>query len=479
MLRPASLSWRTKLVLMMVLFSVAPVLIVSYLSSGILAETHSSATLRGLQALAKAKAQAIDQFTDIRRRDVERISTMLSAHVSTLQSAELAHGVAADKPPAQKLPALKDAEQLPHPGGAEQQDPDLLPDGGAGKSPPAPKPSAAPALTAKKPSPPAAPKTPPLVAPEHATPTNVDEAFSTLKQTLGLILWDQKEFEELLVIDPAGRVVAATFQGHEGKSAVDLDYFRSGRKATFVQPVFMSPITNELTMMIATPIRNEKLETIGVVAARLNLRRFFQLINDTTGLGDTGETVVAKKIGDNIVLMAPTRNDSDAALKRKIPVGSDQARALQDAARGQSGSGIQLDYRGVDTFAAWQYVPSLEWGLLSKMDRAEAMAPVEQSRARILVLTLFAVLLIVPASLLVAGTLVRPLKELKDATDRLSRGDFGVRLDIRSKDEIGELADSFERMVAAVKFFRERSKRDEADSDFDEPSPEPAAASDH
>jgi HAMP domain-containing protein len=90
----------------------------------------------------------------------------------------------------------------------------------------------------------------------------------------------------------------------------------------------------------------------------------------------------------------------------------------------------------------------------------------------------FAVLLIIPASMAVARTLVQPLKDLKDAADRLSRGDFAVSLDIRSKDEIGELADSFERMVAAVKFFREQS-HDIGDPQLDEPSPEPTAASEH
>jgi HAMP domain-containing protein len=477
MLKNTSLSWRTKLVLMMLLFSVGPVLIVSYLSFGILAETYTTSNLRGLQALAKAKAGAIDQFTDIRRRDVERISSLLSPHLGTLQSAERSQGLA-DKPPPQKMPQLKDAERAPQPGGPKPDEPIELSDAGASRAP-----LPAPAKTAARPEPKKSddkqPSGPALVA--TGTPTtakiSVEDAFSALKQTLGLILWDQKEFEELLVIDPAGRVVAATFQGHEGKSAADLDYFKSGRKATYVQPVFMSPITDELTMMIAAPIRNEKLETIGVLAARLNLKRFFELINDTTGLGETGETVVAKKIGDNIVLMAPTRNDSDAALKRKIPVGSDQARALQDAARGQSGAGDQLDYRGVDTFAAWQYIPSLEWGLLSKMDRQEAMAPVNAARDRILVLTVFAVLLIIPASMAVARTLVQPLKDLKDATDRLSRGDFAVDLNIRSNDEIGELADSFERMVAAIKFFREQS-RHEHEEDVDEVS-EPVVASDH
>jgi HAMP domain-containing protein len=475
MFRNTSLSWRTKLVLMMLLFSVVPVLVVSYLSSGILAETYTTSHLLGLQALAKAKAQAIDQFTDIRRRDVERISSLLSAHVTALRSAEREQGVDEEKPPPRKMLPLKDAENLPQPGTDHPDEVELPPKPPTSASAPKPpRPGERPKKTGEI----EPPSGPPLVA-GPAKAATVEEAFSTLKQTLGLILWDQKEFEELLVLDRDGRVIAATFQGHEGKSALDLDYFKSGRKATFVQPVFMSPITNELTMMIAAPIRDEKLETIGVVAARLNLRRFFQLINDTTGLGDTGETVVAKKIGDQIVLMAPTRNDSAAALKRKISVGSDQARALQDAARGQSGFGVQLDYRNVDTFAAWQYVPSLEWGLLSKIDRSEAMEPVNTARDRILMMTVFAVLLIIPTSMAVARTMVQPLKDLKDATDRLSRGDFAVSLDIRSKDEIGELADSFERMVAAVKFFREQSRHADGDPELDETPPEPAAASEH
>jgi methyl-accepting chemotaxis protein len=117
--------------------------------------------------------------------------------------------------------------------------------------------------------------------------------------------------------------------------------------------------------------------------------------------------------------------------------------------------------------------------LLSKIDRGEAMAPVNTARDRILMMTVFAVLLIIPASMAVARTLVQPLKDLKDATDRLSRGDFAVSLDIRSKDEIGELADSFERMVAAVKFFREQSRQDEGEPELDEPTPEPSAASEH
>jgi methyl-accepting chemotaxis protein len=294
----------------------------------------------------------------------------------------------------------------------------------------------------------------------------VGDAFTALKQHLGLILWDQRDFEELLILDTEGRVIVSTFEGHEGTTAESLEYFQRGRAATYVQQVFLSPLTEQLTMVIATPIRDEKIAELGVLVARLNLTRFFQLINDTTGLGDTGETVVIKKIEDTLSFQAPTRHDAEAALKRTIPVGSENAYALQEAARGQAGTGREVDYRGVATFAAWQFVPSLNWGLIVKIDRDEALQAVDDARRSILLSVILVIVLIIPASIIAARTLVEPLRKLKEATDRISRGDFAVQLDIRSGDEIGELADSFERMVAAIKYFRAR-REEEEDLDSD------------
>jgi len=147
-------------------------------------------------------------------------------------------------------------------------------------------------------------------------------------------------------------------------------------------------------------------------------------------------------------------------------VDGETAYSLQEAARGQAGAGLQTDYRGKSTLAAWQFVPSLDWGLIVKIDREEALKPVNDARERLLLVVIIVIVLIIPASILAARTLVEPLQKLKEATDRISRGDFAVQLDIRSGDEIGELADSFERMVAAIKYFRERrQEEDDVDSD--------------
>jgi HAMP domain-containing protein len=48
-------------------------------------------------------------------------------------------------------------------------------------------------------------------------------------------------------------------------------------------------------------------------------------------------------------------------------------------------------------------------------------------------------------------TIIRDINKLNRAADKISMGDTNVTIDIHRKDEIGELADSFGRMVASLK----------------------------
>ena len=238
-----------------------------------------------------------------------------------------------------------------------------------------------------------------------------------------------------------------------------------------MQPVFLSPITDQLTMVVSTPIRDPGHGVVGVLAARLNLASLFAVIGDVTGLGETGETTVGKREGDRVLFTAPTRHDPEAALRRSLPLDSPLAMAL--AVRREEGAAAARDYRGEEVLAAWAAVPALEWGLVVKQDRAEALQPAAQAGLRMLALIVPLLLGVVVVSLLAARALVQPLAELRSAADRISRGDFDVQIDIASRDEIGQLADSFERMVAAIKFFRERREHEEDEALYEDETAEP------
>jgi len=49
-------------------------------------------------------------------------------------------------------------------------------------------------------------------------------------------------------------------------------------------------------------------------------------------------------------------------------------------------------------------------------------------------------------------SITKPVKQLSDVAEKVSMGDLDVNVDVTSDDEIGDLAQSFGRMVTAVRF---------------------------
>ncbi len=76
----------------------------------------------------------------------------------------------------------------------------------------------------------------------------------------------------------------------------------------------------------------------------------------------------------------------------------------------------------------------------------------------ILVLTALAVILI---AILVARSIAKPVLALSDAARQIGTGDLDQTINVRTHDELGDLADTFNRMCAGLKESRERLRRTE------------------
>ena len=53
--------------------------------------------------------------------------------------------------------------------------------------------------------------------------------------------------------------------------------------------------------------------------------------------------------------------------------------------------------------------------------------------------------------LLFSLTLIRDIKKMNQAAEKISTGDMSANIDIKRKDEVGELGESFGRMIASLK----------------------------
>jgi HAMP domain-containing protein len=85
----------------------------------------------------------------------------------------------------------------------------------------------------------------------------------------------------------------------------------------------------------------------------------------------------------------------------------------------------------------------------------------QQANATITVAGLTLLTFLVSASIvyIAAGQIIRPVQMLSEAADRISMGDLDMAMEVRSRDEIGELADSMERMRVSLKAAMDRLKK--------------------
>lgn len=268
-------------------------------------------------------------------------------------------------------------------------------------------------------------------------------------------------YYDLFLISPQGLVVYS--QTHEPDFATNLftgPYRNSGLAKVAHNALqtmeygisefeLYAPSGNAAAAFIAVPVM-VKGRPIGVLALQIDNARVFQVLLDNTGMGESGETVVARLESEHVALvMAPLKLDADAMLKRRIELdtASRAAAPLLHALNGERGSGQEIDYSGQPVLAAWRYLPILRAGMVVKMDVAEALAPYYRVRNfcfAVLALAFFATLV---AALMLGRRVVSPLKKLNIGAQDFAAGKLGQRVHVGGRDELGQLADSFNRMA--------------------------------
>jgi methyl-accepting chemotaxis protein WspA len=198
---------------------------------------------------------------------------------------------------------------------------------------------------------------------------------------------------------------------------------------------------------IAHPIIDGDGVNIGVIVFQISDREIFRILGNYTGLGETGEAVVAQIKGDEVMVVAPTRFDPEAAFRRKARLGSSTMNGMQRASNGEHGYGPILDYRDLPCQASYSYIPSLRWGLVVKQDQSEAFAMVTSQRRAIGGLLLATVIVVVATAQLVARTLSRPVHEAVSVADRVSSGDLTAEVKLKARGEVGKLLAAIGKMT--------------------------------
>lgn len=267
-------------------------------------------------------------------------------------------------------------------------------------------------------------------------------------------------YYDLFLISPDGWVVFSV--GHESDFATSLltgPYRNTGLGKVFRQIKethqsdlssfeYYPPSHGAIAAFVAVPILIDG-DFHGVLALQIYSEHVFNVLTNNVGLGESGETIVTHRENkDTARIVAPLREDPDAALKRTISLNEPLlALAIRNSLSGEHGGGVVTDFHGQPVIAAWRYLSRMGWGIVVQIDTEEAFASVMKMRIMGLVVLGLTFLMAILGALLFNRRVVTPLKNLNECAQAITAGNLQHHIPSEGWDEIGQLAGAFDMMT--------------------------------
>ena len=194
--------------------------------------------------------------------------------------------------------------------------------------------------------------------------------------------------------------------------------------------------------LFRTMARSRSREFVGQLLLVIDVGPILSELSDPRPLGDTGEVLVGVRDHDMTRYLNPPRMNP-----REIEIPASHTPAMSRAVAGENGFMRANDRLGHEVLAAFRPVGYEDWGLVAKMDVAEAYAPVNRLRRLMLAIGGLILTLGLAASYLIARQNTLPIRRLAATADAIARGRLDARIDVNTRDEIGILGLAFTRMT--------------------------------
>jgi class 3 adenylate cyclase len=296
------------------------------------------------------------------------------------------------------------------------------------------------------------------------------------------------EFEDALLIDGRGNVVYSAYKDVDlGTNIIDGPYAGSKLHQAYLKAMsanavdyvgftdfeFYQPAEMQPTAWMVAPLvkdgRSEGVLALQFPITKINRLMTFDKQWQQSGMGDTGETVLAgpddlmrsdsRLFLENpqqykaAVVAAGTPSDvADMAIRQggTTLIQKMTSEATVKAQQGETGTVITEDYLGQNTLQA--YAPlvikdsDLHWSIVAKVTTDEAFARESTFTKTMVLVTTGIIFLVCLLAIYLAQVFVRPIRRLEAGAQRISAGDYNVAIPVDTRDEIGDLTLAFNEM---------------------------------
>jgi len=266
------------------------------------------------------------------------------------------------------------------------------------------------------------------------------------------------DYIDVMLVDTEGKILYISNTDHRdqdlGQALPDPGNksFEKGRDGIYISTPFINNRENNIPALLVTaPIQDATGTWLGLVVFEMDMAPIYHFIQDTSGLGLTGETLIGRKEGDSVLFLNAIRHDETPTLQKKVRLGSKMAFAIQKAVQGENGDGLSYDYRPKKIIAAWRYIPLLDWGMVAKIDTEEAFGPIEQQKQFLLLVSAFTLFFGGAIFMVIARSITHPINAIQEGMAKVKEGQLDLRLEDTTQGEIAPLVLLFNEMLDDIK----------------------------
>lgn len=274
---------------------------------------------------------------------------------------------------------------------------------------------------------------------------------------------ESKYFSSISVLNAEGTVVAGTEPSWMGQAWSSKEFFKKAIQGqSYLEDAHYDPQDQEWVVRFAFPIKSKSEEdkTIGILTAPWRLKELFEMTQlDKRSSGMTGHsTDLFILTQDGLVISAPIRMQP-ALFERNLV--QEQLQSAIRLAQKQEGYLIE-SVEGTTSLVGYSYsrgyrdFSSLGWGILVTQDTQTAFAPIARLRFIILTLGTIIVVVVTGISIFFSREMTTPILEITSLAGQVAQGNLEGKVEYYSTDEIGFLADSFNKMILDLREERER-----------------------
>lgn len=289
----------------------------------------------------------------------------------------------------------------------------------------------------------------------NALPPNTDPFLYIAKSgAITDFLSNDSDVLGLRILNPAGQGAEAIPTGLDAPVLEELDLNRAVALKGQITTGRFQYITsiNQPALVVAVPVVDGN-QVIGVVEGLISLRRISERIRDV-GRGDVTAFVVDRN-GKVLIHSEPAidiqRPDlSSLKIVQEFSKASVRVTESYDADRG----GEKVKMLGTIAPAGRP-----DWGVVVEKPEAMAFASVTKMLLATVEWGSIALGLAIIAAIVFASGIARPIRLLAQRTHEIANGNYQQRVELKTHNEIGELADNFNSMSSAIEGAIERLKK--------------------